>query len=129
MAGRKDKNVVDYFPHFCNSGKSLFILESKYGNDGYAVCFKTFELLGRSENHYFDCTNNEEMEFMYAKMNVGDNLCMQILNTMAKLNVIHQELWENKIIWSSNFVKNISDVYKRRTNKCMNFYNLLCQNN
>ena len=32
MAGRKDKNVVDYFPHYCISGKTLFIIENKYGN-------------------------------------------------------------------------------------------------
>ena len=30
MAGRKDKNVVDYFPHYVKHGKTLFIIERKY---------------------------------------------------------------------------------------------------
>jgi len=37
MAGRKDKHTVEYFPHYCSGKKTVFILERKYGNDGYAV--------------------------------------------------------------------------------------------
>jgi hypothetical protein len=35
MAGRKEKQTADYFPHMATSGKTLFILESSFGNDGY----------------------------------------------------------------------------------------------
>lgn len=124
MAGRKDKNTVDYFPHYCVGGKTQFIIESKFGNNGYAVLFKTFEVLGVSENHYFDARTLESQEYLSAKMKIGFEELLNIYNTLTTLGTFHKELWENKIIYSVNFLKNIADVYKRRTNLCMNFYEL-----
>lgn len=124
MAGRKDKNTVDYFPHYCKSGKTLFILENKFGNDGYAVWFKILELLGSNDNHYINCNDLSNWEFLQAQMRVTENKLTEILNCLSNLNAIHAELWDNKIIWSSNFVKNINDAYLRRKTECMHFYDL-----
>jgi len=124
--GRKDKNVVNFFSHQCESGKTMFILESKYGHKGYTVWFKTLELLGRTDNHYFDCRKPEDMEYLTALMKVTDEELIAIYNTCATLDAIHPELWENRIIWSLNFVKGLTDVYRRRDRKCMNF-NQICQ--
>ena len=124
MAGRKDKNTVDYFPHYCKSGKTLFIIENKFGNDGYAVWFKILELLGSNDNHYINCNDLSNWEFLQAQMRVSESKLIDILNCLSNLDAIHKELWENKIIWSSNFIKNINDAYLRRKTQCMNFYDL-----
>jgi len=125
MAGRKDKNIIDYFPHYCDSGRTMFILESKYKSDGYAAWFKILELLGKCENHYIDCRNDEDFEYMQAKIQLINTSLTDILDLLSKLNAINQELWDKKIIWSPNFIKNIEDVYKRRkNNKCMYFIDL-----
>lgn len=124
MAGRKDKNTVDYFPHYCTSGKTMYILENKYGNDGYATWFKILEMLGSSENHYIDCRNISDWEFLQAKARVTSEVLSDILNTLVNLDAINKELWDNKVIWSENFVENVSDAYLRRNNKCMNFDDL-----
>lgn len=122
--GRKNKNVADYFPHYCTSGKTIFILEKRFGNDGYAVWFKTLELLGASENHFYDCRNEDEWEFLSAKMHIETDLCKQIFDLLAKLGAINQVLWQHKIIWSENFVANLDTLYSRRKNICMNFSEL-----
>jgi hypothetical protein len=124
MAGRKDKNTVDYFPHYVNHGKTLFILENKFKSDGYMVWFKLLEILGKSDNHFIDCRNITDMEYLRAKMPLIQSELENILNLLAELDAIHHELWENRIIWSGNFVKQIEDVYKRRNNKCFHFYDL-----
>ncbi len=124
--GRKTKNVVDYFPHFVSHGKTMFILENKYGNDGYAIWFKTLEILGANENHFFDCRNTEEWEFLLAKYKADERTVISILDTTAKLGAIHEELWENKVLWSWNFINGLESVYKRRDNLCMHF-NDLCK--
>ncbi|MCK5612837.1 DUF4373 domain-containing protein [Candidatus Pacearchaeota archaeon] len=124
MAGRKNKNTVDFFPHFVKHGRTVYILESKYGNDGYACLFKIFELLGDSENHFYDARNPEDFEFLCAKIGCKNNKCIQILNTMSSLGSIHKELWENRIIWSGNFIDNVQIVYERRKRNCMNFCDL-----
>lgn len=125
MAGRKDKNTVNYFPHYCMGGKTIFILENKYGNDGYSVWFKVLELLGSTENHFIDCRELSSWEYLQAKMRLDSDKLNEILNCLSNLDAIHKELWENKIIWSVNFIRNINDVYLRRKSQCMD-YNDLC---
>lgn len=125
MAGRKDKNTVDYFPHYCDHGKTLFILEKKFGNDGYAGWFKTLEVLGKSEYHFIDCKNDEVWEFMQAKIGLMDTELTHFYHTLAKLGSINEFLWkEHRVVWSENFIKNIDDAYRRRNNECMNFVDL-----
>ena len=111
---RPKKETVDYFPHFVTSGKTLFILESNFGNDGYAFWFKLLELLGQTKKHYYDCNNTPAWRFLLAKTRVSEVSATEMLNILAELDAIDKELWKNRIIWSQNFVNNIEDSYKKR---------------
>jgi hypothetical protein len=111
---RPKKQVIDYFPHYCSHGKTMFILEQKYGNDGYAFWFKLLELLGDTSGHFIDLRNESTQEFLQAKTRIEWDICLEILNLLAKLEAIDPELWESKVIWSQNFVDGISDVYRNR---------------
>ncbi|MGK0841011.1 hypothetical protein ACRE5W_28210, partial [Klebsiella pneumoniae] len=71
---RPKKQTVDYFPHYVNSGKTLFILEKRYENNGYAFWFKVLELLGSTNGHIIDSRNPDEWEFLLAKTLVSDSL-------------------------------------------------------
>lgn len=113
--GRPQKTKVDYFPHYISHGKTLFILERKFGNDGYAFWFKLLEILGDTENHVYDCNNPFEWEFLLSKTHVNDSLGEQILETLSKLDAIDAELWQNRIIWCQNFVNNLEKIYTRRS--------------
>lgn len=115
---RPKKQTVDYFPHMATSGKTLFILESTFGNDGYAFWFKLLELLAKSEGHVFDTKTIAEWKFLVAITLVNEDKATEILNMLAELNAIDAELWKNKIIWCQNLVDNVEDVYlKRRAKK------------
>ena len=112
---RAKKRTVDYFPHQCNHGKTMFILEQKYGNDGYAFWFKLLELLGNTEGHFLQLENPADWEFLQAKTHLSDSLCREILNLLARLDAIDRELWEKqKAVWCQNFVDGIADVYRNR---------------
>lgn len=111
---RPKKKGVDYFPHDCVTGKTIFILEQKYGNDGYAFWFKLLEFLGTKEGHYLDCNNIEDIEFLQAKTHLDDNLIYKMLETLSNLNAIDRELWQKKVVWSQRFVDGISVVYQNR---------------
>ena len=111
---RPKKQKVDYFPHYCNGSKSLFILQRQYGNDGYAFWFKLLQLLGKSEGHYFDYSDDNDMLFLLTETDVPESKANQILETLADIGSIDKELWEKKKIWSQNFVDNVADVYARR---------------
>jgi hypothetical protein len=111
---RPKKYSVDYFPHDCNHGKTLFILEQRYGNDGYAFWFKLLELLGSTDGHSLDLNDAALWEFLTSKTRIEADTCNQILNLLAKLQAIDPELWESKIVWSDNFVERIRDAYRNR---------------
>ena len=114
---RPIKNTVDYFPHIIQNGKTIFILESKFGNDGYAFWFKLLELLGTSHNHVYDYNNSVDWEFLLAKTKVSEEKATEILKTLAEVGAIDKDLWGQKTIWCENFVKGIEDVYKKRRNE------------
>ena len=92
----------------------MFILEQKFGNDGYSFWFKLLEILGSSDGHVFDCKNESSWEFLQAKTRLDSQTCINILDLLSKLEAIDSELWKNKIVWSDNFLKGIADVYKNR---------------
>jgi len=106
--------TVDYFPHIISKGKTLFILEENYGNDGYAFWFKILELLSSTKGHYYDCNNSPNWKFLLAKTRVKEDIAKEILLLLSELEAIDKDLWEEKIIFSQNFIDNIQDVYKRR---------------
>jgi hypothetical protein len=51
---RPSKQTVDYFPHYVHHGKTMFILEARWGNDGYAGIYKVMEILGDEPGQYYD---------------------------------------------------------------------------
>ncbi|MCJ1995032.1 DUF4373 domain-containing protein [Lactococcus piscium] len=111
---RPKKQTVDYFPHDVNGGKTLFIIEKRYGNDGYAFGFKVLELLGSTNGHVIDTRNPDQWEFLLAKTLASDSLATEMLDLLARLSAISSDLWVDGLIWSDNFLKNIADVYKKR---------------
>lgn len=112
---RPRKDGVDYFPHFCNWGKTIPILEGRYGNDGYAFWFKLLEILGKSEDHFYDCTDEMDWEFLVQKCRVSGVMASEMLDLLARIGTIDRELWEeDRVIWSGNLVKHLQDVYIKR---------------
>ncbi|MFA5130442.1 MAG: Lin1244/Lin1753 domain-containing protein [Patescibacteria group bacterium] len=111
---RPKKATIDYFPHFVNHKHTLFTIEQKFGNDGYAFWFKLLEILGISEHHFIDCNDVEVWEFMLAKTRVNEDIAKSILNLLAKLDAIDAELWKIKVIRSNKFIENLDTVYSRR---------------
>lgn len=111
---RPIKDTVDYFPHSCIHGKTMYIIESKYGTKGYAAWFKLLEQLGTTPNHFIDCRNNGTLEFLQAKTDMDEVTITGMFDLLAKLHAIDDELWQIRVIWCQNFVDGISEAYKNR---------------
>jgi hypothetical protein len=115
MKGRPSKVTVDYFPHYTTHGKTIFTLESLYGNDGYAFWFKLLEVLGASENHTFRYEKQSDWLFLVAKSGVSEEKAQSILQTLADLDAIDRDLFQEKTIWCENFISNLLPVYSKRS--------------
>jgi hypothetical protein len=111
---RPKSNNVDYFPCYCKDGKTLYILESRWGNAGYAFFYKLWKRLGDSDFHYIDLRPLDNWEYFRARMGVSDTETTDILNKLAEMKVIDLDLWSNKIIWSDSFVESVKEVWIKR---------------
>ncbi|WP_418202536.1 Lin1244/Lin1753 domain-containing protein [Bacteroides sp.] len=112
---RPRKQTVDYFPHYCKCGRTIFILENRFGNDGYAFWFKLLEILGDAEGHYYNCSNCSNWAFLLAKTHVDDKRAEEIINVLIDLGKIDGQLWqEARVLWIGNFVRNLTEVYRTR---------------
>tara|TARA_R100000093_G_scaffold66992_2_gene38292 strand:- start:595 stop:1365 length:771 start_codon:yes stop_codon:yes gene_type:complete len=114
---RPHKQTVDYFPHYsdASTGKTLFILETEFGNDGYAFWFKLLELLASSEGHVYDVRNPSAWKFLLAKTHVAEDKAEAIINTLLDLDAIDRDLWEQcRTLWVQKLVDNVTDAYRNR---------------
>lgn len=113
---RPMKVKVDYFPHVTHTGKTIAILEARWGNDGYAFWFKLLELLGDSNDFSFNCNQPADWEYLLSRARVTEAAATSILDKLAEIDAIDAQLWAEKIIWSDHFVQNLEPVFERR--KC-----------
>jgi hypothetical protein len=111
---RPQKQTVDYFPHMTKSGKTLFILERQFQNDGYAFWYKLLEILGATEGHAYDLRDDNHKTYLWAYTNVSEEMGVEILKVLCKLEAIDPELYESGVIWSDNFVEFLSPLYRKR---------------
>lgn len=124
---RPHRNNVDYFPHYISDGKKMFIIESKFGNDGYAVWFKILETLAKTDGHWIDLQDESNLMYLAAKCRVSDETLLCIIDSVVKLGELDSELWnQQRVIWCQKFVDSIEDAYRKRSNECMNKESLLC---
>ena len=123
---RPRKNIVTYFPHDCNHSRTLYILDQKFGNDGYAFYFRLMELLGLTDGHSYDCSNKAEWRYLLTKTNVEENLANDIIALLIELGEINKGLWKlEKRIWWQPFVDLLEDAYSRRINAIPTMYNYI----
>ena len=92
----------------------MFVLESRWGNDGYALWFKLLELLGASDGHSLDLSEPAAWEYFVAYVRSDSEKCHEILALLADLRAIDPDLWAARIVWSENFVAGVADVYRNR---------------
>jgi len=117
---RPQRNNVDYFPHYISDGKKMFIIESKFGNDGYATWFKILETLAKSDHHWFDLSDKSNLMFLAAKCRISENLLCDIVTSLASLGEVDGQLWEHEqVIWSDKFIDSIEDAYDKRSNNAL----------
>ena len=111
---RTKKKGVDYFPIQCAQDKTEYIMEQKFGNDGFTFLYKLKRFLGTIEGHLLDTRNSEDMEFLCAQCRLEEITVTEMLNKLASVGAIDKELWSEKLVWFQEFVDDISGVYIKR---------------
>lgn len=122
---RPERNNVDYFPFICKEGKGIFVIETKYGNDGYATWIKILRHLAVTDHHYLDLSKSADLMFLSSKCKITEELLLKIIDDLAELGEIEKDLWTDyRIVFSIKFIDSIQDAYNKRNNKCMTYEGL-----
>lgn len=109
------KNNADHFPHLVSHGKTISILQQRFGNDGYAVWFKTLEIVTGEEKHYYDCNEKLNWEWLVSEMMVTDEQLKNIYTLLADIGALSESHWKEGYIWVSKLKKYLAPLYRRRT--------------
>jgi hypothetical protein len=123
---RPQRNNVDYFPFLCKEGKTMYFIEQKYGNDGYATWIKLLRELAVTDFHFLNLSNKAAMMFLASKCKIEEDVLINIIDDLCELGEFHTQLWlENKVVFSPKFLAHIADAYKSRKNNCITLEGLL----
>jgi hypothetical protein len=116
--GRPERHDVDYFPFFAKRGRTLNILQSKYGLEGIGFFTNLMRFLALTPDHYY-CVKDEidRMNF-FAEIGVNDeSRGLEMIELMVKTGKLDRELWENrKVIVSGAFLESLEEAYRKRSN-------------
>ena len=126
IMARPERHDADYFPFYVKDGKTLFILESKYGLQGVGFFTNLMRFLTRQTDHHICIADESDRLYFFAQIKCPEDMGIDILNLMAKTGKINKELWENhKIIMSEDLLKSLEDAYKNRKNKIVTVEQIL----
>jgi len=116
--GRPERHDVDYFPFFAKRGRTLNILESKFGLEGIGFFTNLLRFLALTPDHYYCIKEEDDRLNFFAEIGMSDeNRGIEIIETMIKTGKLDKALWENhKVLASKAFLESLKEAYKRRSN-------------
>jgi len=115
---RPERHDVDYFPFFAKRGKTLNILQGKYGLEGIGFFTNLMRFLALTPDHHY-CIKEEcdKMNF-FAEIGITDyEKGIIMIELMVKTEKLDKKLWENhKVIKCQDLINSIYRKYKRGKN-------------
>ncbi len=114
---RPERHDVDYFPFYVKDGKTLFVLESKFGCKGIGFFTNVMRFLCKTPDHHFCIAGEQDRLYFFATAKCDETEGQEMLNIMATTGKIHPDLWRDyQVIASPDLLNSLSDAYKNRKN-------------
>ncbi|MBW6486023.1 MAG: hypothetical protein K0B01_07760 [Syntrophobacterales bacterium] len=116
--GRGEKHTVDYFPFYVKDGRTLFILESKYGCKGTGFFTNMMRFLCQTPDHHFSLADDADRIYFFSKTKCDDeDAGAAMLDLMAKTGKIYAPLWVSyRVIVSPDLLGSLKEAYTKRKN-------------
>jgi hypothetical protein len=116
---RPERHDVDYFPFFVKRGKTLNILQSKYGLEGIGFFTNLLRFLSSTPDHYYCIKEEYDKLNFFAEIGIdNEEKGISMLELMVKTAKFDKDLWENhKVIASEAFLKSLEPAYEKRNNQ------------
>lgn len=123
---RPERKNADYFPFYAKDGRTLFILEDKYGCKGTGFFTNVLRFLTLQDNHHFCIEGDADKLYFFSKTKCDEESGIDMLNIMAKTCKIHSSLWETyRVIVSQDLLESLHDAYRNRNNNIITIDQIL----
>lgn len=121
MAGRKAQHDADYFPFFAKDGRTLFMLQSKFGLEGIGFFTNLLRLLCTTPRHHLDLSDPMQALYTWSRIGLNDeDKAVKIVEMMVATGKIDRQLWtEKRVIYCQDFVDSLSELYAKRKEKAL----------
>jgi len=118
--GRYERHDADYFPFYAKDGRTLFILEDKYGCKGTGFFTNILRFLTLQPDHYFCIADPGDRMYFFSKTKCDETSGMDMIGIMVKTGKLDADLWGKKsVIASKDHLNSVQDAYKNRKNACI----------
>ena len=116
---RPERHDVDYFPFMAKRGKTLNILQSKYGLEGIGFFTNLLRFLALTPDHYYCIKDELDMLNFFAEIGLSEtDKGIAMIELMVKTEKLDRDLWEShKVIACPAFLESVKDAYERRRNQ------------
>jgi len=115
---RPERHDVDYFPFIAKRGKTLNILQSRYGLEGIGFFTNLLRFLALTPDHHYCIKEELDMLNFFAEIGLPDaEKGLAMIELMVKTEKLDRDLWENhKVIACPAFLEGVKHAYERRSN-------------
>ena len=115
---RRAKRTLDFISFDCVDKTTLKRLHRKYGIEGRLFWFELLRLLGRTENHVLDLSDEMRLEdVLEDELFIDKDTGIKIINSLADWGNIDKKTWyEHKNIWCQSLIDRHEELFKKRRN-------------
>jgi DNA-binding Lrp family transcriptional regulator len=116
---RPERRDVDYFPFYVKRGKTLNILQSKFGLEGIGFFTNLMRFLALTPDHHYCIKDEIDRMNFFAEIGIQDeSRGLEMIELMVKTEKLDKGLWEDHMVIACEaFLKSIEDAYKNRVNQ------------
>ena len=115
---RPERHDADYFPFYAKRGRTLNILQAKFGLEGLGFFTNLLRFLTITPDHHYQIKNPLDQMNLFAEIGISDEKRgIEILDLLAMTGKIDSDLWhKNGVIVSESFIESLEDAYSKRKN-------------
>ena len=116
---RPERHDADYFPFYAKRGKTLNILQSKYGLEGIGFFTNLMRFLSLTPDHHYCIKDETDRMNFFAEIGIQDeSRGIEMIELMVRTGKFDKELWEkHQVIVSEAFLNSLEYLYEKRKNK------------
>ena len=117
---RPERHDADYFPFYAKDGRTLFILEERYGCKGTGFFTNVMRFLTLQPDHHFCIADESDRIYFYSKCKCDEVSAEDMLDIMLKTGKLDRPLYQQAmVVASQDHLDSLSDAYRNRRNDCI----------